>query len=43
MLDTISEDTKVTNIKKSVLVTGGGYIGSNIAGCLQRNGYTPVV
>tara|TARA_B100001564_G_C20592536_1_gene648558 strand:- start:131 stop:1150 length:1020 start_codon:yes stop_codon:yes gene_type:complete len=43
MLDTISQDTKVTNINKSVLVTGGGYIGSNIAGCLQQNGYTPVV
>ena len=44
MLDTTtSKINKVENIKKTVLVTGAGYIGANIAGCLQKNGYTPVV
>lgn len=40
---TASKQNKMNMINKSVLVTGGGYIGTNIAGCLARNGYTPVI
>tara|TARA_B100001093_G_scaffold515767_1_gene592889 strand:+ start:734 stop:1747 length:1014 start_codon:yes stop_codon:yes gene_type:complete len=43
-MQTDIDNTKnIKGLNKSVLVTGCGYIGSNIAKDLYRNGYTPVV